>query len=68
MKGITIGNFRIWHNKAGYCISGLKHYIIPHRLTLKCNVPIYQWLWFAFMFVNEKNGMKIIKGGLINNG
>lgn len=21
-------------------------YILPKRLTLKCNPPIYQWLWF----------------------
>jgi hypothetical protein len=22
------------------------HYIIPKRLTLKCNPPVYKWLWF----------------------
>lgn len=23
------------------------YYIIPKRLTLKCNPPIYKWLWFV---------------------
>lgn len=23
------------------------HYIIPRRLTLKHNPPIYKWLWFV---------------------
>ncbi len=22
----------------------------PHRLTLKCNPPIYHWLWYNFKF------------------
>jgi hypothetical protein len=24
------------------------HYLIPKRLTLNCNPPIYAWLWWNF--------------------
>lgn len=26
------------------------YYIIPRRLTLKCNPPIYKWLWFVISY------------------
>lgn len=64
MKGVTIGNFKVWHNKIGYSnILGLKHKIIPRRLTLKCNPPIYQWLWFAFSFVDLNKWVEEHKKG-----
>jgi len=33
------------------CISKVvKFHWLPHRLTLKCNPPIYHWFWFTFSF------------------
>lgn len=39
----------------------LKDYILPKRLTLKCNPIVYQWLWFQIGFNQVrrfKNGAK----------
>ena len=29
------------------CCHSLWYYIIPKRLTLKCNPTIYKWLWWV---------------------
>ena len=34
------------------------HYIIPKRLTLKCNPPIYKWLCFVISYERGKRYVK----------
>lgn len=34
------------------------HYIIPRRLTLKCNPPIYKWLCFVIGYERGKRDVK----------
>jgi len=42
--GISIhSNKKIWYK-----------YIIPKRLTLKCNPPIYRWLWWVCSTTDRK--------------
>lgn len=38
---------KIGIHRAKYYHSQWYYYIIPRRLTLKCNPPIYKWLWFV---------------------
>lgn len=35
-------------HKAKYKNSQWYNYLIPKRLTLKSNPPVYKWLWFVF--------------------
>lgn len=46
---------KIGIHKAKYYHSQWYYYIIPRRLTLKCNPPIYKWLWFVIGYESEKN-------------
>lgn len=42
---LKIGIHRVkYHHSQWY------YYIIPRRLTLKCNPPIYKWLWFVISY------------------
>ena len=34
------------------------YYIIPKRLTLKCNPPIYKWLCFVIGYERGKRDVK----------
>ena len=47
------GRVKIGIHKAKYRHSQWYYYIIPRRLTLKCNPPLYKWLWFIFDFSKE---------------
>lgn len=41
---------RFSFHRAKYYHSQWYYYIIPRRLTLKCNPPIYKWLWFVISY------------------
>lgn len=47
------GRVKIGIHKAKYRHSQWYYYIVPRRLTLKCNPPLYKWLWFIFDFSKE---------------
>ena len=51
MLKIGIHRAKYYHNKWYY-------YIIPRRLTLKCNPPIYKWLWFVISYEKENRYVK----------
>lgn len=45
-----IDMLKIGIHRAKYYHSQWYYYIIPRRLTLKCNPPIYKWLWFVISY------------------
>lgn len=44
---------KIGIHKARYRHSQWYYYIIPKRITLKCNPPLYKWLWFIIDLSKE---------------
>jgi hypothetical protein len=48
-----IRKFTIGIHKIKYFHSEWYYYLIPKRLTLKCNRPIYKWLIWVFSFKQE---------------
>ena len=49
------GRVKVGIHKAKYRHSQWYYYIIPRRLTLKCNPPIYKWLWFVIDLSKEES-------------
>lgn len=41
---------KIGIHRARYRHSQWYYYLIPKRITLKCNPPLYKWLWFIIDF------------------
>lgn len=50
-----IKDMTICVHKAKYYHNSWYYYIIPRRITLKCNPPIYKWLWFVIGFDKREN-------------
>lgn len=44
---MRIGKYEIVWHEARYRGCEWYNYIIPSRLTLQCNPPVYKWLWWA---------------------
>ncbi len=49
---------KIGIHRAKYYHSQWYYYIIPKRLTLKCNPPIYKWLCFVIGYERGKRDVK----------
>ena len=45
---------KIGIHKAKYRHSQWYYYLIPKRITLKSNPPLYKWLWFTIDFSKEE--------------
>lgn len=55
---MKIGKLDISFHRARYLKSSWHYYIVPKRLTLKSNPPIYKWLFWAFSHgrIKKTNG------------
>lgn len=49
------GRVKIGIHKARYRHSQWYYYLIPKRITLKSNPPLYKWLWFIFDLSKEES-------------